>query len=187
MTKRIGVIFLGPPGSGKGTQAQRLSGKLDIPHISTGDILREAVAKATPLGQQAKSYMEKGDLVPDALLLDLVRERLRQEDTARGWILDGFPRTVVQAEFMDELLKELTDTVWHAINLEVADEILLDRLLGRGRQDDTAETIGHRLEVYHRQTEPVLGYYRERNSLHNIDGARSLDEVTDSLTAIVSV
>jgi adenylate kinase len=186
MSERIGVIFLGPPGSGKGTQAQRLAASLEIPHISTGDILREAVAKATPLGQEAKSYMEKGDLVPDALLLGLVRERLQQGDTAKGWILDGFPRTVAQAAFMDELLLELNDTRWYAINLAVADEVLLDRLLQRGRQDDTAETIGHRLEVYHQQTKPVLGYYRQKNVLHNLDGARSLEEVTDSLMAIVN-
>lgn len=185
MSKRIGVIFLGPPGSGKGTQAQRLAGTLQIPHISTGEILRSAIANATPLGQQAKSFVENGDLVPDSLLLDLIRERLQQEDTEKGWILDGFPRNVAQAAFLEKLLQEFTDTVPHAINLEVPDAVLIDRLLHRGRQDDTVETIAHRLEVYREQTEPVLGYYRERNALHSIDGHRSLDEVTDSLTAIV--
>ncbi|HEY9834935.1 MAG TPA: adenylate kinase [Stenomitos sp.] len=175
------LIFLGPPGAGKGTQAQLLAGLLAIPHISTGDILRSAIAQATPLGQKAQSYMEKGELVPDELLLDLVRDRLQQPDTQKGWILDGFPRNVSQATFLEKLLQELNQTFDYAVNLDVPDEILMARLLGRGRHDDNEQTVRKRLEVYRSETEPVIGFYQERASLKVIDGDRSVEEVTQSL------
>jgi adenylate kinase len=182
MTTRL--IFLGPPGAGKGTQAKLLAEILNIPHISTGDILRGAVAQATPLGQKAQAYMEKGELVPDELLLDLVRDRLNQSDAQNGWILDGFPRNVSQASFLDKLLQEINQTC-ECINLEVPDEVLIERMLGRGRTDDTPEAIRTRLDIYHNDTAPLIGYYRDRSSLRVIDGDRPLEDVTDSLKQLV--
>ncbi|MDP8965732.1 MAG: adenylate kinase [Cyanobacteriota bacterium] len=182
MTTRL--IFLGPPGAGKGTQAKLLAEILKIPHISTGDILRGAVAQATPLGQKAQAYMEKGELVPDELLLDLVRDRLNQSDAQNGWILDGFPRNVSQASFLDNLLQETNQTC-ECINLEVPDEVLIERMLGRGRTDDTPEAIRTRLDIYHNDTAPLIGYYRDRSSLKVIDGDRPLEDVTDSLKQLV--
>jgi|ERR671932_129365 adenylate kinase len=180
------LIFLGPPGAGKGTQAKLLAEQLAIPHISTGDILRSAIAQATPLGQKAQSYVEKGELVPDELLLDLVRERLDQPDAQKGWILDGFPRNVSQATFLEKLLQELNQSFDYALNLDVPDEVLIARLLGRGRQDDNEQTIRRRLEVYRNETEPVIGFYRERSSLRVINGDQSVDEVTQSLRQTVA-
>ncbi|HEY9891634.1 MAG TPA: adenylate kinase [Candidatus Sericytochromatia bacterium] len=182
MTARL--IFLGPPGAGKGTQAKLLAESLDIPHISTGDILRSAVAQATPLGQKAKGYMEKGELVPDDLLLDLVRDRLNQLDAQNGWILDGFPRNVSQAVFLDNLLQDNQQTC-DCINLEVPDQVLIERMLGRGRNDDTPEAIRTRLEIYHNDTAPLIGYYRDRSTLKVVNGDRSLEDVTESLKQLV--
>jgi adenylate kinase len=179
------LIFLGPPGAGKGTQAKVLAELLAIPHISTGEILRSAVAKATPLGQKAKDYMEKGELVPDELLLDLVRDRLNQPDAHDGWILDGFPRNVSQASFLDSLLQEMNQTC-ECVNLEVPDEVLVARLLGRGRSDDTPEAIRTRLDIYHKETAPLIGFYRERSTLRAINGDRPLEEVTESLKQVVN-
>src|ERR687885_1851198 len=180
------LIFLGPPGAGKGTQAKLLADLLKIPHISTGDILRSAIAQATPLGQKAKSYMEKGELVPDELLLDLVCDRLKQPDAHKGWILDGFPRNVSQAAFLEKLLQELNQTFDYAVNLDVPDEVLISRLLGRGRHDDNEQTVRRRLEVYRNETEPLIGFYRERSSLKIIKGDRSVEEVTQSLQQVVA-
>ena len=180
------LIFLGPPGAGKGTQAKLLADLLEIPHISTGDILRSAIAQATPLGQKAKSYMEKGELVPDELLLDLVCDRLKQPDAHKGWILDGFPRNVSQAAFLEKLLPELNQTFDYAVNLDVPDEVLISRLLGRGRHDDNEQTVRRRLEVYRLETEPLIGFYRERSSLKIINGDRSVEEVTQSLQQVVA-
>ena len=180
------LIFLGPPGAGKGTQAKLLADLLEIPHISTGDILRSAIAQATPLGQKAKSYMEKGELVPDELLLDLVCDRLKQPDAHKGWILDGFPRNVSQAAFLEKLLQELNQTFDYAVNLDVPDEVLMSRLLGRGRHDDNEQTVRRRLEVYRNETEPLIGFYSERSSLKVIDGDRSVEEVTQSLQQVVA-
>lgn len=183
MTARL--IFLGPPGAGKGTQAQLLAEILKIPHISTGDILRSAVAQATPLGQKAQAFMEKGELVPDELLLDLVRERLNQFDAQNGWILDGFPRNVSQATFLDGLLQEMQHHC-ECINLEVPDDVLIERMLGRGRNDDTPEAIKTRLIIYHNDTAPLIGYYRDRSTLKVVDGNRSMEEVTTSLKQLVA-
>ena len=176
------LIFLGPPGAGKGTQAKLLSEQLNIPHISTGDILRSAVAQATPLGQKAKEYMDRGELVPDELLLNLIGDRLNQSDAKEGWILDGFPRNVSQAFFLEELLREHNQMLDCVLNLEVPEDVLMARLVeGRKRSDDTPETIRHRLEVYHQETEPLIGFYRERSALKAIDGDRTEGEVTQSL------
>jgi adenylate kinase len=179
------LIFLGPPGAGKGTQAKFLAEVLNIPHISTGDILRSAIAQGTPLGQKAQSYVDKGELVPDELLLDLIRERLNQADAQTGWILDGFPRNVNQAAFLEQLLQELNQSC-DCVNLEVPDEVLVARMLGRGRQDDNEDTIRRRLEVYRNDTEPLIGFYRDRSVLKSINGDRSVEEVTESLKQLVA-
>ena len=184
MAKRL--IFLGPPGAGKGTQAQVLSENHKIPHVSTGDILRAAVAQQTPLGKQAQDYMNRGELVPDSLILGLIQDRLSYEDTANGWILDGFPRNVNQAAFLEELLSKLDQSADCVLNLEVPDEILVERLLARKRKDDNEDTIRRRLEVYHQDTVPVINFYQERETLKTIDGDRSMEEVTQSLNEAIS-
>jgi adenylate kinase len=184
------VIFLGPPGSGKGTQAARLAEILQIPHISTGEILRSNVSQETPLGQKAKAYMDRGDLVPDQLVLDMVEERLKEPDTQQGWILDGFPRTVSQAHFVAEKLLDSegnsSEAELQAINLDVPDDVLVERLLARGRQDDNEETIRRRLHVYREQTAPLIEFYRDRGQLHDVDGHRGMDEVTAHLAGVVA-
>ncbi|MGA9377745.1 MAG: adenylate kinase [Phormidium sp.] len=174
-------IFLGPPGAGKGTQAQKLSALCNIPHISTGEILRNEVVQGTPLGVQAKSYQEKGELVPDKLIDDMVRLKLSEPDTQSGWILDGFPRTVIQAKFFDELLEKIHQKCDFVIDLEVPDEVIVTRLLARGRQDDTEEILRRRLEVYREQTAPLIDYYREREILVSIEGNHSMEDVTEEL------
>lgn len=182
MTK---LIFLGPPGAGKGTQAQVLAEKLSIPHISTGEILRMAIAEQTPLGIKAKTYVDNGDLVPDELILDLIQERLSQDDAQKGWILDGFPRNVSQAEFLDGLLTQLNQTCNYVLNLDVPDEILIKRLLARGRKDDNEETITNRLHVYRQQTAPLIDYYQKHNLLKPVNGDRTPAEVSQNLQTIV--
>jgi len=181
------LIFLGPPGAGKGTQAALLADFLGIPHISTGEILRKAITENTPLGQKAQSYVDSGDLVPDDLILDLIRERLSQEDTQKGWILDGFPRNVSQAGFLDQLLSELQQVSDYVVNFDVPDEALIARMLGRGRKDDNEETIRNRLVVYREQTAPVIDYYRAGEKLTTVDGNRIEAEVTASVQGIVKV
>lgn len=181
------LIFLGPPGAGKGTQAVLLAEFLHVPHISTGDILRAAVAEKTPLGIEAQSYMDRGELVPDQLLLDIVGERLEQGDTQKGWILDGFPRTVPQATFLGELLQQKSpDSRVYVLNLDVPDEEIVTRLLARGRADDTEVTIRRRLQVYRDQTAPLIDYYSRRDQLIAIDGNRSMETVTADLQQTLS-
>jgi adenylate kinase len=183
------LIFLGPPGAGKGTQAHKLAELCEIPHISTGDILRSNVAQQTPLGQKAQAFMDKGELVPDGLILDMMRERLSQADAKVGWILDGFPRNVSQASFLDELLEEMDQVCERAVNLEVPDQILVARMLGRGikegRKDDNEETIRRRLEVYRQQTAPLIDFYRERQQLVSVNGNLSMEEVTAELKQVI--
>jgi adenylate kinase len=184
------LIFLGAPGAGKGTQAQILAQSCGIPHISTGDILRAEVKDATELGLQAKSYMNKGELVPDSLILDMIRGRLAQSDTNNGWILDGFPRNVSQAEFLDKLLAEIGQSYNFAIDLNVPQEILVARLLERAkiqnRPDDTEEVIRRRLVVYDEQTAPLIDYYQQKGVFRSVDGDRELSAVTKDLEAIVT-
>jgi adenylate kinase len=186
------LIFMGPPGAGKGTQAQLLAALWKIPHISTGDILRACVVAKTDLGQKAQSYMDRGELVPDDLLMDIVQDRMNQPDATAGWILDGFPRTVPQAAFFDRLLcdveggKSGKNCALRAVNLDVPDNILVTRLLSRGRQDDNEQTIRRRLQVYREQTEPLIEFYRNREQLIAIDGDRSMAEVTAELQQALS-
>ena len=172
------LIFLGPPGAGKGTQAETLAYYWNIPHISTGEILRGAMRERSPLGIKAQGYVERGELVPDQLVLDMVEDRLSQKDSQSGWILDGFPRNVSQAGYLDELLQKLAHGNVRVVNLEVPDEVLIARLLGRGRQDDNEEVIRRRLEVYREQTAPLIDFYRHRQQLVSVNGNQSLAEVT---------
>lgn len=179
------LIFLGPPGAGKGTQAEELANWMEVPHISTGESLRSAIAAKTPLGQQAEGYVSQGELVPDELLVNLIRDRLEQSEAERGWILDGFPRTLSQAHFLESLLSELAQSVDYVINLEVPDEVLVKRLLDRGRQDDTEETIRRRLQVYRQQTMPLIDFYHRGENFHSIDGDRPPEEVTVALQSLL--
>lgn len=182
------LILFGPPGAGKGTQAVELSSRFSVPHISTGDLFRAAVAQQTPLGQKAQGYLDRGELVPDEVVIDMIRERLEQPDTQSGWLLDGFPRTVPQALALDELLSSLNQGLDRVINLAVPDTLLLERLLGRGRKDDSEEVIRRRLQVYHNQTSPLIHFYRARNQLVDIDGSALVESVTAAIqTALASL
>ncbi|MBV5260924.1 adenylate kinase [Synechococcus moorigangaii CMS01] len=187
MAQGVRLIFLGPPGAGKGTQAQVLAEACGIPHISTGEILRAAIANQTELGQQAQSFVDRGELVPDSLILDLIRERLQQPDAEQGWILDGFPRNVSQAEFLSTLLTELNQACDVALNLEVPDTTLVERLLSRGRKDDNQETIERRLQVYREQTAPVIDFYQKQGALKSVNGDRPLEEVTAALQEAIAL
>ena len=185
----MNLILLGPPGAGKGTQGHRLSERYNIPEISTGDILRSAVHKGTPLGREAKSYMDRGALAPDEVMIGIVRERLAQDDTERGFILDGFPRTVAQAEALSRLSEEQQRPIEHVISIEVPQEELRQRLTGRrqleGRHDDTDEAIRHRLEVYERETAPLIDYYRCQGLLRCIVGVGTMDEIFQHIALVL--
>jgi adenylate kinase len=180
------LLLFGPPGAGKGTQAQILASLLAIPHISTGDIFRAAVANQTELGIQAKGFMDRGELVPDSLVIDLIKDRLTQPDSHSGWLLDGFPRTLPQAEALEQLLTYLGQEYDRVLNLEVPDATLVERMLGRGRQDDNEAVIRTRLQVYRDQTEPLIGFYRQRQRLVDIDGSLEVEAVTHQIQEIVT-
>jgi len=175
------LVLLGAPGSGKGTQAARLKDHLQVPHISTGDLLRAEVAAGTPLGLEAKAVMARGDLVSDEILLGMLEDRFSREDTKAGFILDGYPRNLAQAAALDALLKKLGVAFDAAVQLEVDNEQIIARLAGRaqaeGRADDSPESVRHRLNVYDQQTAPVIAFYREHDQLTVVDGVGSLDEV----------
>lgn len=201
------LIFLGPPGAGKGTQAAGVSAKFKVPHISTGDMFRSAIKNATPVGLEAKKYLDAGELVPDSVVIDMVRERLAMPDCANGYLLDGFPRTVEQAMALDGISEP--DTV---VDIEVPDERLLSRLTGRRvcnkclgtfhisqlsnaescplcagqlyqREDDRPDTISTRLSAYHAQTEPLIGYYEGKGKLRRVNGDSKLSDVFKSIIA----
>ena len=197
------LIFLGPPGAGKGTQAEAIIRELAIPQISTGDIIRAAIRAGTALGKEFKSYTDAGKLVPDDLVNRMVDERLAQPDCTPGFLLDGFPRTVVQAEALDAMLARRGRKLDHVLLLEVADEVLLERITGRRsdpqtgrvyhvkfdppppelaprliqRSDDTEEVLGKRLAEYHEKTAPLIPYYEKTGLLRRIDGIGSMDEI----------
>jgi len=177
------VIFLGPPGAGKGTQAARLAEHLRIPRISTGDMLREHIVQGDELGKAAAPYMAKGGLVPDHLLVEMIRKRINEPDCAHGYILDGFPRTLPQAEGLDEMIGGTADVI--VFDMEVPHDELMRRLSGRGRDDDKAEAVRKRLQEYAQRTTPLLEYYRERSRFHRIDGFRPAEAVFAQLTSVI--
>lgn len=171
------LVFIGPPGAGKGTQCARLAQHFDVPHLSTGDMLREAVEAQTKAGRLAKKYMTSGQLVPDPVIIDLIGERLDCSDCAVGYLLDGFPRTVGQAESLDDYIRDAGQPLDHVLELQVDVEELIGRLLGRGREDDTEEIIRQRLITFREQTEPVTDYYQQQDILRRIDGNATPEEV----------
>ncbi len=175
------LVLLGAPGSGKGTQAARLKDHLQVPHISTGDLLRAEVAAGSALGLQAKVVMERGDLVSDDILLGMLEDRLSRPDVAGGFILDGYPRNLAQADALGQLLARIGQPMDHAVQLDVDTELLVERIAGRakeqGRQDDTPEAVRNRLNVYNDVTAPVIEFYRQRGMLKVVDGEGAMDEV----------
>ena len=198
----MNIVLLGAPGAGKGTQAQKLVEEFGYAHISTGDLLRAAVKAGTELGREAKSYMDSGSLVPDSLVIGLVKERLGEDDAKKGFILDGFPRNVAQAKALDEALPELGVKIDAALLVEVKPEVIVERLSNRRvcrscgytgtaadkvcpkdggemyqRDDDKPETIRHRLDVYAKETEPLIAYYADEDLLITVDGDRDVNEV----------
>jgi adenylate kinase len=185
--RMIRLILLGPPGAGKGTQAQKLSREMGLPHISTGVILREAAEHGTPLGRKAKAIMDKGQLVSDDIMLGIIRDRLSQEDCGNGFILDGFPRTIPQAEALDELLADVPEPPVAIANLELDEGELRRRIAGRrseaARSDDAEETVLNRFKVYQEKTRPLLDYYGGR--VKHIDGKGSVEEVLRRLTDLI--
>ena len=175
------VVLLGPPGSGKGTQAGTLAESLGVPAISTGEMLREAVAAASPLGLKVNAIMAAGELVDDETMADVVRDRLGSDDAQKGFVLDGYPRTLSQAATLQEILDQTGHRLNAVVQIDVPEGELVNRVLGRHRADDTEEVILQRLEVYHEQTEPLVAYYRERSLLRDIDGHQSIEDVSNSI------
>lgn len=184
------LVLLGAPGSGKGTQADRLKSTLEVPHISTGDLLRAAVAAGTPLGLKAKAVMDAGQLVSDDIMLGMIEERLTQDDAGNGFILDGYPRNLSQAQALNELLARLRQPLDAVVKLEVPAEEIIGRceirFKAQGRADDNPEVVGKRLEVYAEQTAPVAGWYAERGMLKVVDGVGPLDEVSQRIMDALS-
>lgn len=184
------LLMVAPPGAGKGTQAKRLAARYGLDHIASGELLRHEVEAGTEVGREAGAYLDRGDLVPDRLLLDMITKRVLDAAMRDGYVLDGYPRTVAQAEAAHQMVSTLGDVGLQAvIHLEVSPGELRRRLRARahaeGRGDDTASTIEHRLEVFHLQTEPLLDYYREREMLHAVDGELEPDEVTDEIVKLL--
>jgi len=175
------LVLLGAPGSGKGTQAARLKDHLQVPHISTGDLLRAEVAAGSKLGLEAREIMARGELVSDAILLGMLEDRFSRPDTKGGFILDGYPRNLAQADALGKLLTRIGQPMDYAVQLEVPTELLVERIAGRakaeGRADDSPESVRTRLQVYNDQTAPVIDYYRQQGQLTVVDGVGSLDDV----------
>jgi adenylate kinase len=183
------LVLLGPPGAGKGTQAKRIAAEHGVPHVSTGDIFRDNVKQATPLGAEAKRYMDRGELVPDDVVIKMVTDRLAQDDCEPGFVLDGFPRTVPQALALEDALARDGRPLDVVLRLVIDDEEAVQRLLGRseieGRSDDTEDVIRNRLNEYHTKTEPLEFFYAERGSLRDVDGVGEIGEVTDRALQIL--
>ena len=177
------LVFIGPPGAGKGTQCVRLTEFFGVPHLSTGDMLRDAVQAKTKVGRLAKKYMGRGQLVPDPVIIDLIGERLGRDDCAAGYLLDGFPRTVGQAESLDEYGRGAKQPLDFALELQVDEENLVSRLLERGREDDKEKVIRRRLIAYRKQTEPVAEYYQQQDILKRIDGNTTPETVFERIKA----
>lgn len=170
-------VLLGPPGAGKGTQAKLLSEKLNIPHISTGDLFRANIGEGTDLGKEAKQYIDAGKLVPTDVTARMVEDRLRQDDAQDGFLLDGFPRTVEQAEILDKLLKDMNTELDGVLNFKVSDDVVVERMLARGRDDDNEETIRTRMEVYRTETQPLVEHYGDQ--IIPIDAEGDVDEINE--------
>ena len=210
------IVLLGPPGAGKGTQAKSISNRYSIPHISTGDIFRKNISENTPLGVEAKGYIDNGKLVPDEVTINMVKDRLQQEDCKNGYLLDGFPRTVHQAEALQSFLSEINDKLDTALLIEVPSEFILERMTGRRvclscgasyhikfnptkvegkcdvcgnevvqRKDDKESTVKERLDVYEKQTRPLINFYKEKQLLSVVDGTKAINEVFDSICKIL--
>lgn len=212
----MNIILFGPPGAGKGTQAKKLVDFYGIPQISTGDILRANVREGTELGLAAKSYMDKGELVPDQVLIGIIKNRLKEDDCKKGFILDGYPRTVPQADALEAILDEIDKPIDIVLNLEVPDEVLVGRISGRlmckcgasyhtisnppkkdnicdicggevfQRVDDTADAVQNRLDVYKKQTQPLINYYKEKGILVILDGTKDIEVVFEDIKAILA-
>lgn len=209
------IILLGPPGAGKGTQAKSISNRYSIPHISTGDIFRKNISENTALGIEAKKYMDNGQLVPDEVTINMVKDRLQDSDCKNGYLLDGFPRTVSQAEALQEFLEGRNESLDCALLIDVPRDFILERMTGRRvcpscgasyhikfnpakdgkcelcgsevvqRKDDTAETVAERLDVYENQTQPLIDYYKEKKLLSQVDGTKAINEVFEQICDIL--
>jgi len=177
----VNLLIFGPQGAGKGTQASRIASEYGIPHIATGEMLRASIAAATPLGLRVKEVVERGDLVGDELMIDLIRDRLEADDAREGFVLDGFPRTLAQAEALEPMLDEIGHSLDVVLVLEVDDAIARERMRRRaeieGRTDDTPEVIDNRLSTYHSQTAPLVEWYRARDKVAPVDGAQDVEDV----------
>ncbi|MDH3455927.1 MAG: adenylate kinase [Gemmatimonadota bacterium] len=185
----MNIVLLGPPGSGKGTQGALLAERTGLPRISTGDLLRSAVARQTPLGQKARSFMDQGLLVPDAVIVGLIEEVLASDDVERGVIMDGFPRTVRQAEAVDRSLALRGSQVDHVLYIEVPEEELVRRMMGRsakeGRSDDTPAAMRKRFAVFWKQTAPLVAFYRKKELLREIPGTGTIEAIMQGITSVV--
>jgi len=179
-TLSMKLVFLGPPGAGKGTQARLVAEKINVPHISTGDIFRENMKNKTKLGIEAKKIVDQGELVPDEITNAMIQERLNKDDCANGYILDGYPRTVPQAYFL-ERIQEINKAVYFSLEDDVAVQRLLDRGKNSGRADDNQEVIENRLEVYKEQTQPLIDFYKKKNLLLEIDASPSIEKIFDDV------
>ena len=186
------LIFLGPPGAGKGTQAQRIEEAFNVRQLSTGDMLRAAVAAETEIGKQARDIMARGDLVPDEVVVGIISDRIEEDDCANGFVLDGFPRNVAQAEALDTMLEQKNIALDGVVELAVDPEVLIGRILKRAkesadgpREDDTEEALQHRLRVYEEQTAPVAEFYASKGILKTLDGMQEMDEVTQQIHTVL--
>ncbi len=179
------IVFIGPPGAGKGTQAERIVDRYRIAHLSTGDMLRAARDAKTPVGVEAETYMAAGELVPDSIIIAIIAERLEQPDCQNGYLLDGFPRTLPQAEALDAMLAAKGTALDVVLELNVPEEELFQRLAGRGRADDQPDVIRQRLVAYREQTEPLLQYYREQGLLKSVDGIGTVEEIFERVEAVL--